>query len=173
MLNKQRSVNQKDFQRALNGMSLDYCNIREIVTQLEESSDLVNRQRQVAEFNQVTTSWHFLLAVLGGKKKGKFYASHMLFAIIWLLYLTQANRWKKRGLSLVPTRYGLGVSHPYANVFVAIHHRDGTITIEHAGIEVGQGVNIKVRQGYVFGLFLCRLIIYWWFLWTTQLYVGR
>lgn len=56
MLNKQRSLNQNDFQRALNGMSLDYCNIREIVTQLEESSDLANRQRQVAEFNQVTTS---------------------------------------------------------------------------------------------------------------------
>lgn len=60
----------------------------------------------------------------------------------------QANRWKKRGLSLVPTRFGLVWQSGYFNVFVAIYHSDGTIVIEHGGIEVGQGINQKVSLSY-------------------------
>ena len=56
----------------------------------------------------------------------------------------QANRWKKRGLSLVPTRFGLSWQSAHYNVFVAIYHSDGTIAIEHGGVEVGQGINQKV-----------------------------
>ncbi|XP_070198779.1 xanthine dehydrogenase/oxidase-like [Littorina saxatilis] len=57
----------------------------------------------------------------------------------------QANRWKKRGISMIPVRYGIGLGSHY-NVFVAIYGSDGTIAIDHGGIEMGQGVNTKVAQ---------------------------
>ena len=62
----------------------------------------------------------------------------------WVVLCLQANRWKKRGLSLVPTRFGVFWQSAHYNVFVAIYHSDGTIAIEHGGIEVGQGINQKV-----------------------------
>ncbi|KAK7099380.1 uncharacterized protein [Littorina saxatilis] len=58
----------------------------------------------------------------------------------------QANRWKKRGLSMVPTKFGIGWLGGTYNVFVAIYHADGTIAIEHGGIEMGQGINTKTAQ---------------------------
>ncbi|PVD33597.1 hypothetical protein C0Q70_04854 [Pomacea canaliculata] len=58
----------------------------------------------------------------------------------------QANRWKKRGISLVPARYGMGWSGGHYSVFVAIYNSDGSIAIEHGGIDMGQGINTKVAQ---------------------------
>ncbi|KAK7469496.1 hypothetical protein BaRGS_00036475 [Batillaria attramentaria] len=91
------------------GTVLEYCNIRDIVSQLETSSELVARQQEVTQFNQ-------------------------------------ANRWKKRGLSMVPVRYHIGIEHQHFSVLVSIYHMDGTIAIQHGGIEMGQGINTKVAQ---------------------------
>nr|KAG5688435.1 hypothetical protein BaRGS_001852 [Batillaria attramentaria] len=55
----------------------------------------------------------------------------------------QANRWKKRGLSMVPVRYHIGIEHQHFSVLVSIYHMDGTIAIQHGGIEMGQGINTK------------------------------
>ena len=57
----------------------------------------------------------------------------------------QANRWKKRGLSMVPTKFGISGDGSKFNVFMAIYHFDGTIAIEHGGVEVGQGIHTKVQ----------------------------
>merc|ERR1711962_1767715 len=58
------------------------------------------------------------------------------------------NRWKKRGLSIVPMRYdhwlrGFGMK---MNALVSIFGSDGTISVGHGGIEMGQGMNTKVVQ---------------------------
>ena len=58
------------------------------------------------------------------------------------------NMWKKRGMSLVPMRYphymkeyGLKM-----NCLISIFGMDGTISVAHNGIEMGQGINTKVVQ---------------------------
>ena len=58
------------------------------------------------------------------------------------------NMWKKRGMSLVPMRYphymkeyGLKM-----NCLISIFGMDGTISVAHNGIEMGQGMNTKVVQ---------------------------
>ncbi|ODN04993.1 Xanthine dehydrogenase [Orchesella cincta] len=57
----------------------------------------------------------------------------------------QANRWRKRGLSIVPQRFPV----PYADfrlpTFISVYV-DGTVSVSHGGIEVGQGINTKVVQ---------------------------
>merc|ERR1719153_1905794 len=59
-----------------------------------------------------------------------------------------ANRWKKRGLSLVPMRYdhslrGWGLK---MHCLISVFGLDGTISVAHNGIEMGQGMNTKVAQ---------------------------
>ncbi|ODM86666.1 Xanthine dehydrogenase/oxidase, partial [Orchesella cincta] len=64
-----------------------------------------------------------------------------------------ANRWKKRGLSIVPMRYPLDYlgSTKYP-AYVCIYNRDGTVAVSTGGIEVGQGLNTKVAQAVAFEL---------------------
>lgn len=56
----------------------------------------------------------------------------------------QANRWRKRGLGVVPLKFSIEWDGIQYTVFVSIYSEDGTVAIAHAGIEIGQGINTKV-----------------------------
>lgn len=47
---------------------------------------------------------------------------------------------------MVPLKYGVGYEGAMFTAMVSIFHTDGTVAIAHGGIEVGQGINTKVRQ---------------------------
>nr|CAH7725832.1 unnamed protein product [Callosobruchus chinensis] len=65
------------------------------------------------------------------------------------------NRWKKRGMSLIPMAWILEFSANFS-VLVSIVHGDGGIMVSHGGIEMGQGINTKVAQvtAFKFGVSL-------------------
>lgn len=54
-------------------------------------------------------------------------------------------------MSVVPLKYALGLADMPYTVFVSIYSADGTVAVAHAGVEIGQGINIKVREGLVGG----------------------
>ncbi|XP_014224706.2 xanthine dehydrogenase/oxidase-like isoform X1 [Trichogramma pretiosum] len=63
------------------------------------------------------------------------------------------NRWKKKGISLVPMKFPLlvfGLQH----ALVSIYARDGTVSVSTAGIEMGQGLHTKLAQiaAYTLGI---------------------
>ncbi|XP_065846688.1 xanthine dehydrogenase/oxidase-like [Oscarella lobularis] len=59
----------------------------------------------------------------------------------------EQNRWKKRGLSAVPLKYGIAIYPGWRfSVHVAVYAEDGSIAITTGGIEMGQGLHIKVMQ---------------------------
>uniref|UniRef100_A0A1X7TMW0 Aldehyde oxidase/xanthine dehydrogenase a/b hammerhead domain-containing protein n=1 Tax=Amphimedon queenslandica TaxID=400682 RepID=A0A1X7TMW0_AMPQE len=58
----------------------------------------------------------------------------------------KANRWRKRGLSVVPLRYGLEWNGTNSTVLVSVYSGDGSVSVVHGGVEIGQGINTKVAQ---------------------------
>jgi len=63
-----------------------------------------------------------------------------------------ANRWRKRGISIAPNKYGLGWSGAFYGVLVSISAADGTIVISMGGCESGQGADTKVAQACAYFL---------------------
>jgi len=69
-----------------------------------------------------------------------------------------SNRWKKRGLSLVPMRYDhIGYFQMFGasakmNCLISVFGVDGSISVAHNGIEMGQGINTKVAQCVAYSL---------------------
>ncbi|XP_071122788.1 uncharacterized protein [Mytilus edulis] len=64
----------------------------------------------------------------------------------------QANRWKKKGLSVVPMKFEISYIYIHYNAIVNIYAWDGSISIAHGGVEMGQGINTKVAQVCAFEL---------------------
>ncbi|XP_074037336.1 xanthine dehydrogenase/oxidase isoform X2 [Leptinotarsa decemlineata] len=55
------------------------------------------------------------------------------------------NRWKKKGISVVPLIYPIPLFFSYS-VILSIYHSDGSVAISHGGVEIGQGINTKAIQ---------------------------
>ena len=58
------------------------------------------------------------------------------------------NRHKKRGLAIVPTKYGVGFASPPLDKGGALLHvyTDGSVLLTHGGMEMGQGLHTKMIQ---------------------------
>ncbi|XP_065866854.1 xanthine dehydrogenase 1-like isoform X2 [Euphorbia lathyris] len=59
-----------------------------------------------------------------------------------------ANRWKKRGVAMIPTKFGISFTTKLMNQAGALVHvyTDGTVLVTHGGVEMGQGLHTKVAQ---------------------------
>jgi xanthine dehydrogenase large subunit len=59
-----------------------------------------------------------------------------------------ANRWKKRGVSLMPICFGISFTKTLMNQGRALVHvyMDGTVGVSTGAVEMGQGVNTKMAQ---------------------------
>lgn len=59
------------------------------------------------------------------------------------------NRWRKRGISMMPIKYGMGYNTTFlerGDALVDIYDGDGTVVVRHGGCEIGQGLNTQVMQ---------------------------
>uniref|UniRef100_A0A672MZ23 Aldehyde oxidase 1 n=1 Tax=Sinocyclocheilus grahami TaxID=75366 RepID=A0A672MZ23_SINGR len=60
----------------------------------------------------------------------------------------QQNQFKKRGIAIVPIKYGIGFSEGFLNQAAALVHiyKDGSVLVSHGGTEMGQGIHTKIQQ---------------------------
>lgn len=60
-----------------------------------------------------------------------------------------SNRYLKRGVSAIPTMFGISFTfktYNQAGALVHIYHSDGSVLISHGGVEMGQGLHTKMCQ---------------------------
>ena len=59
-----------------------------------------------------------------------------------------SNKFKKRGLCVLPTKFGIAFTAKFMNQGGALVHlyTDGTVLVSHGGTEMGQGLHTKVSQ---------------------------
>jgi len=63
----------------------------------------------------------------------------------------RANRWRKRGIAMIPQKYGIAFTEPRGSLnassaLVNINMVDGSVVVQHGGVEMGQGLNTKIAQ---------------------------
>ncbi|XP_056303800.1 aldehyde oxidase 6 [Danio aesculapii] len=60
----------------------------------------------------------------------------------------QQNQFKKRGISIIPIKYGIGFAEGFLNQAAALVHiyKDGSVLVSHGGAEMGQGLHTKIQQ---------------------------
>ena len=54
-----------------------------------------------------------------------------------------AHRWRKRGIAMTPVKYYVAANFRSALVNI---YEDGTVVVHHSGVEIGQGIHVKVLQ---------------------------
>ncbi len=67
------------------------------------------------------------------------------------------NKWRKRGIAIIPVKYGSGynlLQLEQAAAFVAINQADGSIVVHQGGVDMGQGLATQAQQvaAYVLGV---------------------
>ncbi|OQS01693.1 hypothetical protein ACHHYP_00350 [Achlya hypogyna] len=67
-------------------------------------------------------------------------------------YFNANNRWKKKGLSVTPVKYGMGISGLKYGAQVSVFAGDGTVLVTHGGCEIGQGIDTKAAQMAAYAL---------------------
>lgn len=67
------------------------------------------------------------------------------------------NKWRKRGISMIPVKYGSGynlLALEQAAAIVVVNPADGSVVIHQGGVEIGQGLTTQAQQvaAYVLGI---------------------
>jgi xanthine dehydrogenase/oxidase len=61
----------------------------------------------------------------------------------------RANRWRKRGISMIPLKYGVGYARRALNearCILNVYAADGSVMMLQGGVEMGQGIHTKMTQ---------------------------
>ncbi|XP_065920484.1 xanthine dehydrogenase/oxidase-like isoform X2 [Dysidea avara] len=57
------------------------------------------------------------------------------------------NQWTKRGIAMIPTKFGVGFPPPLSQGGALVHvYTDGSVLLAHGGVEMGQGLHTKMVQ---------------------------
>ena len=94
-------------------------------------------------FLQELKDWHIPLMVEQIKQESKFEERKKAVEAF-----NQQSKWKKRGISLIPTKFGISFTALWFNQAGALVHiyHDGSILVAHGGTEMGQGLHTKMTM---------------------------
>jgi len=93
---------------------------------------------QVLDLNRIQSCWGQAAEQAGGLEQRR--AEVEAF--------NTKNRFRKRGFSAVPTKFGISFTNVILNQAGALVHiyTDGTCLVTHGGVEMGQGLHTKMAQ---------------------------
>ncbi|KAI5855810.1 Molybdopterin-binding domain of aldehyde dehydrogenase-domain-containing protein [Tricharina praecox] len=97
----------------------------------------------LTHFNQKLVDYHVPLMVNQIKEEADFDARRQAVD-----EFNKTHKWKKRGLSLIPTKFGISFTALFLNQAGALVHiyHDGSVLVAHGGTEMGQGLHTKMTM---------------------------
>lgn len=98
---------------------------------------------ELTHFNQAMTDWHVPLMYQQVQDESEYARRQEAIA-----KFNEGNRWRRRGLALVPTKFGISFTALFMNQAGALVHiyHDGSVLVAHGGIEMGQGLHTKMTM---------------------------
>ncbi|CAG8727867.1 20234_t:CDS:10, partial [Dentiscutata erythropus] len=111
------------------------------VNELREKNLYVEGQK--TPYNQTLENWYLPSVYQQVKETSEFEKRRKEIA-----EFNSNNKWRKRGLALIPANFGVTFPVLHLNQAGALVHiyTDGSVLISHGGVELGQGLNTKMLQ---------------------------
>ncbi|TVY49646.1 Xanthine dehydrogenase, partial [Lachnellula occidentalis] len=99
------------------------------------------KPNEETHFNQSLKDWHVPIMYKQVLEETKFVERKEA-----VTKFNATHKWKKRGLSIVPTKFGISFTALFLNQAGALVHvyHDGTVLVAHGGTEMGQGLHTKM-----------------------------
>ena len=94
-------------------------------------------------FNQSITDWHVPLMYKQVLDESKYHSRKEA-----IRKFNDTHKWRKRGISLIPTKFGISFTALWFNQAGALVHiyHDGSVLVAHGGTEMGQGLHTKMSM---------------------------
>lgn len=98
---------------------------------------------ELTHFNQPLTDWHVPLMYKQVLAESDYEARRAR-----ITKFNATHKWRKRGLALIPTKFGISFTALWFNQAGALVHiyQDGSVLVAHGGTEMGQGLHTKMAM---------------------------
>ncbi|KAF8469090.1 Molybdopterin-binding domain of aldehyde dehydrogenase-domain-containing protein [Kalaharituber pfeilii] len=101
------------------------------------------KESEHTHFNQELTDWHIPIMYDQVRRETEFDKRREAVNAF-----NATHKWRKRGLSIIPTKFGISFTALFLNQAGALVHvyHDGSVLVAHGGTEMGQGLHTKMTM---------------------------
>ena len=101
------------------------------------------KPNEITHFNQELKDWHVPIMYEQIKQEADYERRRKEVD-----EFNKSHKWRKRGLSLIPTKFGISFTAIFLNQAGALVHiyHDGSVLVAHGGTEMGQGLHTKMTM---------------------------
>jgi xanthine dehydrogenase/oxidase len=102
------------------------------------------RPHEITHFNQELKDWHVPLMFDQVMEEADYRRRREAVE-----EYNSKSKWKKRGIAIVPTKFGISFTAIFFNqagALVHVYHDDGSVLVAHGGTEMGQGLHTKMTM---------------------------
>jgi xanthine dehydrogenase/oxidase len=130
------------------GLFFAECYINEIADHLNLDHEHIReinmyKPDETTHFNQALKDWHVPLMYKQVKEESNYVERRKAVE-----EYNATHKWSKRGMALVPTKFGISFTALFLNQAGALVHiyHDGSVLVAHGGVEMGQGLHTKMTM---------------------------
>ncbi|KAG7008356.1 ruvB-like helicase 1 [Physcia stellaris] len=101
------------------------------------------KPHEITHFNQELKDWYVPLMYRQVLQESDYTQRREAVAAF-----NASSKWKKRGLAIIPTKFGISFTAIFLNQAGALVHiyHDGSVLVAHGGTEMGQGLHTKMTM---------------------------
>lgn len=128
------------------GLFIAECIMEEVADHLDIPVEKLRQMNMYkpgdkTHFNQELKDWHVPLMYQQVQDESDYWARKRKVE-----EFNESHKWNKRGMALIPTKFGISFTALFLNQAGALVHiyHDGSVLLAHGGVEMGQGLHTKM-----------------------------